>query len=159
IPITVGAVCDRAQCCSSNDRARSQTAPTVAIPSLYPITLQSRTMNYSINDHIKLKRVSSIAASPDGTWLAVGVERLDLDGAKYIGDNWKVPVDGSSPVQLTRGETNDTSPRFRHDGALGFLSNRRPNEIKPDDDADKRLQLWVLPAAGGESKQLTDEPL
>jgi len=116
-------------------------------------------MNYSINDHIKLKRVSSIAASPDGTWLAVGVERLDLDGAKYIGDIWKVPVDGSSPVQLTRGETNDTSPRFRHDGALGFLSNRRPNEIKPDDDADKRLQLWVLPAAGGESKQLTDEPL
>jgi len=103
--------------------------------------------------------VTSIAASPDGTWLAVAIQRLDRDGAKYIGDIWKVPVDGSAPVQLTRGESNDTAPRFRHDGALGFLSNRLPNELKPDDDADKRSQLWILPAAGGEPIQLTDEPL
>jgi dipeptidyl aminopeptidase/acylaminoacyl peptidase len=116
-------------------------------------------MNYSINDHIRLKRVSSIAASPDGTWLAVEVQRLDRDGAKYVGDIWKVPLNGVSPVQLTRGDTSDTSPRFRHDGALGFLSNRQPNEIKPDEDADKRMQLWIFPAEGGEPRQLTDEPL
>jgi len=116
-------------------------------------------MNYSINDHIKLKRVTSIAASPDGTWLAVEVQRLDRDGARYVGDIWKVPVDGSTPAQLTRGDSNDTSPCFRHDGALGFLSNRRPNEIKADEDADKRSQLWILPAEGGEPLQLIDEPL
>jgi dipeptidyl aminopeptidase/acylaminoacyl peptidase len=116
-------------------------------------------MTYSINDHIQLKRVSSIAASPDGTWLAVAVQRLDRDGAKYVGDIWKLPIDGSAPIQLTRGDCNDTAPRFRSDGALGFLSNRLPNEIKPDDDADKRMQLWILPAAGGEPRQLTDEPL
>jgi dipeptidyl aminopeptidase/acylaminoacyl peptidase len=102
-------------------------------------------MRYSINEHIQLKRVSSIAASPDGTWLAVEVLRLDRDGAKYVGDIWKLPVDGSPPIQLTRGESNDTIPRFRHDGSLGFLSNRQPNEIKPDDDADKRSQIWLLP--------------
>lgn len=116
-------------------------------------------MNYSINDHIKLKRVSSLAPSLDGTWLAVAVQRLDRDGTKYVSDIWKLPVDGSSPVQLTRGESNDVGPRFRHDGALGFLSNRQPNEIKPDEDADKRMQLWILPAVGGEPQQLTDEPL
>jgi dipeptidyl aminopeptidase/acylaminoacyl peptidase len=116
-------------------------------------------MRYSINDHIKLQRVTSIAASPDGTWLAVEVQRLDRDGAKYVGDIWKVSVGGSSAVQLTRGDSNDTAPRFRHDGALGFLSNRQPNEIKPDDDADKRSQLWIFPEEGGEPRQLTDEPL
>jgi len=116
-------------------------------------------MKYSTNDHIQLKRVTSIAASPDGSWLAVEVLRLDRDGAKYVGDIWKVGVDGSAPIQLTRGESNDTLPRFRHDGALGFLSNRQPNEIKPDEDADKRSQVWIFPAEGGEPRQLTDEPL
>ena len=64
-----------------------------------------------------------------------------------------------APTQLTRGDSKDAAPCFRHDGALGFLSNRQPNEVKPDEDADKRMQVWILPAAGGEPQQLTDEPL
>ena len=110
-------------------------------------------------DYIKLRRVTSIAPSPDGDWLAVSCERLDRDAAKYVSDLWRVPTDGSPPAQLTRGDTRDTSPCFRHDGALGFLSNRQPNEVAPDEDAEKRLQIWILPAPGGEPRQLTDEPV
>src|SRR6185436_18345749 len=116
-------------------------------------------MTYSVNDHIALKRVTSIAASPDGKWLAVAVQRLDRDGAKYVSDLWKVPTNGTPAVQLTRGESKDSAPHFRRDGALGFLSNRQPNEVKPDEDAEKRMQVWLLPAEGGEPHQLTDEPL
>ncbi len=114
---------------------------------------------YTVEQHINLKRVSGVAPSPDGRWLAVAVQRLDRDGAKYVSDLWKVPCDGSAPVQLTRGDSKDTAPCFRADGALGFMSNRQPNEVKPDEDAEKRMQVWILPAAGGEPQQITDEPL
>ncbi len=106
-----------------------------------------------------MKRVSSIAASPDGEWLAVAVQRLDQEGTKYVSDIWRLPLDGSPPTQLTRGDSNDVSPAFRHDGALAFLSNRAPNERKPEEGADKRMQIWVFPSTGGEPQQLTDEPL
>ncbi len=114
---------------------------------------------YTVEDHIRLKRVGQIAASPDGTWLAVAVQRLDQEGSKYVSDLWRVPTDGGAAVQLTRGDSKDSAPCFRHDGALGFLSNRKPNEVKADDEADKRMQVWLLPATHGEPQQLTDEPL
>lgn len=43
-------------------------------------------MTYTVEQHIALKRVSEIAPSPDGRWLAVAVQRLDRDGARYVVD-------------------------------------------------------------------------
>jgi dipeptidyl aminopeptidase/acylaminoacyl peptidase len=121
--------------------------------------MPDKNIPYSVEEHIRLRRVSGIAPSPDGAWLAVAVQRLDRDGTKYVSDIWRVPVDGGPAVQLTRGESKDVAPAFRSDGALAFLSNRQPNEIKPDEDAEKRMQVWVFPPDGGEARQLTDEPL
>ncbi len=116
-------------------------------------------MAYDVEQHIALKRVADIAPSPCGTWLAVSVQRLDRDGAKYVSNLWRVPTDGSAAMQLTRGESKDAAPCFRKDGSLAFLSNRQPNEIKADEEAEKRMQVWLLPKEGGEPRQLTDEPL
>jgi len=114
---------------------------------------------YSVEQHIELRRLAEIACAPDGSWLAVTVQRLDREQARYVSDLWKLPVDGSSPVQLTRGDSRDGSPCFVRDGSLAFLSNRQPNETKSDDEADQRMQVWLLAAQGGEPQQLTDEPL
>ena len=108
---------------------------------------------------IALKRVAQIALSPAGDWIAASVQRLDSERSKYIADLWRVPLDGGPAIQLTRGEHGDSAPCFRADGALGFLSSRPPAEAKSDDDSKERKQVWLLPAAGGEAFQLTDEPL
>lgn len=107
-----------------------------------------------------LRRVTEVAASPDGTWLAVSVARRTDDGAKYVSDLWRVALDSAdSPVALTRGMSNDRAPSFRSDGSLCFLSNRNPRDGKPDEGDDERAQVWMLPARGGEPQPLTDEPL
>jgi dipeptidyl aminopeptidase/acylaminoacyl peptidase len=108
---------------------------------------------------IALRRVGKIAVAPSGDWVAAAVQRLDADGAKYVSDLWRLPLDGRAAIQLTRGEHNDSAPCFRSDGELGFLSSRPPASAKPDDEAKDRNQVWVLPTAGGEPYQVTDEPL
>ncbi|MBT9559691.1 MAG: PD40 domain-containing protein, partial [Myxococcales bacterium] len=103
---------------------------------------------------IRLNRVSAYAVSPCGTWAAVAVARLDGDGGKYVSDLWRVPVSGGPAIPLTRGDSDDTAPSFRRDGALGFLSNRRLGD-KPGD----RKQVWLLHPSGGDPAPLTDEAL
>lgn len=106
---------------------------------------------------VDLRRVSSVACSPGGEWLAVAVQRLDDETrSKYVSDLWRVPVDGGEPRQLTRGKWNDTAPRFLHDGSLAFLSNRPTGK---DEQHEERAQVFALHPWGGEPAPITDEPL
>ncbi|TNF36337.1 MAG: hypothetical protein EP329_05325, partial [Deltaproteobacteria bacterium] len=114
--------------------------------------------SFDAHAHIRLGRVGAVAPSPCGGWLAVAVERLDQEGARYVADLWRVPLDDGAPSRLTVGEHRDTAPCFRADGALGFLSDRPLPGAEAGDGAP-RAQVWVLPAEGGEPRPLTDEPL
>jgi tricorn protease-like protein len=110
---------------------------------------------------IELKRVADVTPSPCGAWLAVTVGRLNDEGTNYIHDLWKVLLTDDSPtVQLTFGESNDTSPCFRCDGALGFLSNRSLDIPDLTVDETPTVQVWLLSfLEGAEPKTLTNELL
>lgn len=116
---------------------------------------------FSVDRLIRLGRVTAVAPSPSGEWIAVAVSRLDPDEAKYVSDLWRVSlVDPShAPHRLTRGASDDRAPRFRRDGSLAFLSNRNPREGAAKEGDDKRFQVWLLPEGGGEPRPITDEPL
>ncbi|UJR84063.1 alpha/beta hydrolase family protein [Sandaracinus amylolyticus] len=104
-----------------------------------------------------LGRLAEIAPSPDGTWLAAAIARPDERASKYVHDLWRIPLDGRPATRLTHGPSNDRAPRFRHDGALLFLSNR-PVGKAPEPGDDQRAQVWMLPPHG-EPQRVTDEPL
>ncbi len=118
------------------------------------------TTSFDATAMTRLSRVGAIAPSPCGGWLAVAVSRLDETDARYVSDLWRVSLSDvdRAPVQLTRGKHKDTTPRFRRDGSLCFLSDR-PAKGSDTEGSDKRMQVWMLPAAGGEPLPLTDEPL
>ncbi len=110
-------------------------------------------MSFDAERLTRLGRVTSLAAAPCGTWLAVQVQRLCKDDAKYVSDLWRVPLEGEVH-RLTCGEHSDASPAFLGNGDLLFLSKRpAPGET------EERSQVWCLPAGGGEARRVSDEPL
>jgi dipeptidyl aminopeptidase/acylaminoacyl peptidase len=90
--------------------------------------------------------------TPDGQRAAVAVTRIDLDENAYRSDIWVMPTDGSAaPSRYTNGP-KDFWPRYSPDGRwLAFLRAGEDDGAKP--------QIHVMPVAGGEPRQLTDQPL
>jgi dipeptidyl aminopeptidase/acylaminoacyl peptidase len=101
-------------------------------------------------DIAHLHSISAPSLSPGGDRAVFAVTRPDLEEDAYLGSLWSVPTDGSEqPRKLTRGD-RDSAPVYSPDGRwIAFL---RPDE-------DKRPQIHVLPADGGEPWKITDHPL
>lgn len=96
---------------------------------------------------------------PTGDVAVVAVERADLDTDGYTSQLWLVPTDGAEPRQLTYG-WRDSAPIYSPDGAwLAFLrAEREPGASGPAVKVGK-VQLWVMPTAGGEPRRITDHPI
>lgn len=84
----------------------------------------------------------------EGTWMSL---TLSPDGKTIVfdmlGDLYSIPFGGGEAKSLTQGMSWDMQPVFSPDGKwLAFTSDR--------DGADN---IWVMPAAGGEPRQITKE--
>ncbi len=101
-------------------------------------------------DMLKIKSVSSITLSYDGSKAAYTVTVIEPDGDnkweyKYMNQIWTVNTDGNSvPRQLTNKE-GSSQPAFSPDGKqLAFVRI-----------ADGKPQIFLIPLDGGEAVQLT----
>lgn len=88
------------------------------------------------------------ALSPDGNECLYVLRTCDAEADRNVRAVWRVGTRTGRPQQLTHG-TADTSPAWSPDGGrIAFLRSR-----------DEAPQIWLLPADGGEARQLTTLPL
>ncbi len=97
-----------------------------------------------------LTSVSRPTIHPDGTWAVFATSNPNLDADAYVGQLWRVALDGDSePRRITRG-FSDGAPRFSPDGTrIAFLRS----------DGENPAQLHIMYASGGEAVPATDEKL
>lgn len=103
----------------------------------------------TLDDLAALHAVSDPQISPNGHRIAFVVETIDLAANEARSRIWLIDAaDGAAAVGVTIGERQDSQPRWSPDGkTLAFVSNRRGPR-----------QIWLLPLAGGEARQLTNHP-
>lgn len=108
----------------------------------------------------RIKNVGDIALSPDGKWIAYGVETTNVNKDESASDLFMVDWDGSTRIQLTHTEdSSESNPRFSPDGRyLAFIAARTDGKSEESDDPKAESQIWLLNRAGGEAQRLTEMP-
>jgi dipeptidyl aminopeptidase/acylaminoacyl peptidase len=104
--------------------------------------------NWSPEQCLKIKNISSVRVSPDASKVLYTVREAVMtdDRSEYINQVWLCNADGSNAVQLTKGDKNSSNPKWSPDGKqIAFTSSR-----------DGKNNLYVLPVAGGEAEKITD---
>ena len=103
-----------------------------------------------VTDMLKIKQLSGVSISPDGSKAAFVVNNIEPDGDlkwefKYGNQIYIVPTDGSAPAKALTTKESASQPAWSPDGKqLAFV---RAVDSKP--------QIFVLSFDGGEPMQLT----
>lgn len=131
---------------------RLSCAPLAAL-LLLPLSCLSAAARppFSIEDLVRLQRVSEPALSPDGKSVVFVLRDTDIAANRGRQDLWSLDLQtkGAQPRRLTSHPENDNAPAWASDGRyLYFLSARSGS-----------TQVWRLPSAGGEAEQVTDLPV
>jgi dipeptidyl aminopeptidase/acylaminoacyl peptidase len=104
----------------------------------------------------RVKRVTAVSVSPDGSRVAfvVGTATMEGEKSEWISQVHVARSDGTGGFQLTRHEKSSTAPAWSPDGQwIAFLSGRG----KDKDGKDTKPNLWRVRVDGGEAEALTEE--
>jgi dipeptidyl aminopeptidase/acylaminoacyl peptidase len=104
---------------------------------------------FSVEDLVRMDRISGPQTSPDGEWVVFVKRHTDMDADRGRTDLWLMGTDGEGIRQLTSDPAGDSSPVWSPDSqSVYFLSSRSESS-----------QVWRIPSTGGEAQQVTDSPL
>jgi dipeptidyl aminopeptidase/acylaminoacyl peptidase len=104
---------------------------------------------WTVLDVLKQESAGSFNISPDGKWVVWVRNRADKEQDSMVGDIYLSSLTDTTIVQLTRGQSDDTSPIWSPDGKyIAFASIR-------GEEKEKTNQIWIIDVRGGEPWQLT----
>src|SRR5438876_1155679 len=113
------------------------------IASVTSLIAQER--RFTIDDLLKVRRVSDPQVSPKGDLVAFTITDMDKAANKGTTQIYTVPLNGGEMRQLTNDEHSSTSPRWSPDGEkLAFVSAR-----------DSEDQIWTIDVSSGALKKIT----
>ena len=100
-------------------------------------------------DVVSFTSVTEAQITPDGALVAFVISNPHKTSTTPATSHvWTVTTDGGAPSQFTSGPRTDETPRWSPDGqTMAFLSDRA---------TEGDLQVYLMPRAGGEAKQITD---
>jgi dipeptidyl aminopeptidase/acylaminoacyl peptidase len=122
----------------------------VSVLAFVTVSVPAAAKPFTVDDLVRLKRVSDPRVSPDGRSVVFVLSETDLEANRRTTDLWILDLGtaGAVPRRLTQSPANDASPRWSPDGkSLYFVSTRSGSS-----------QVWRLPLAGGEASQVTNYP-
>ncbi|MFQ5789176.1 MAG: prolyl oligopeptidase family serine peptidase [Acidobacteriota bacterium] len=110
-----------------------------------------------VDDEINRVRISTPAMAPDGLRVVFVRSALNWEENKRESRLFMVPTEGGEPFAFTAGP-EDRDPRWSPDGH--YIAFLRPDEALHGekggkDEEEKKSQIWIISASGGEAFQLT----
>ena len=137
-------------------------AARVALATLLAVPLAAQSRGLSDADVLRLRAVGGVAIAPAGDRVLYTVSGWEHPNAKAdtaLGDKhdrrshvWIVPFAGGDARQLTFSERGESQPAWSPDGrTIAFVSARGTGT----GEEGPKPQVWLLPADGGEARQLT----
>jgi dipeptidyl aminopeptidase/acylaminoacyl peptidase len=112
------------------------------------IIAQTTKTYWSPEQCLQMKNITAVRVSPDGKKVLYTVREAVMtdDRSEYVNQVFMSNADGSNIIQLTRGDKNNSNPKWSPDGNwIAYTSNR-----------DSKNNLYVLPVSGGEAERITD---
>src|SRR5262245_37909100 len=89
---------------------------------------QSPKAPLTVDDLVRMKRISSPQGSPDGHYVVYAVRETDMEANKGTTDLWLLDLTAKTPAEprrLTQNPANDSSPKWSPDSrTIYFLSTR-----------------------------------
>ena len=131
--------------------AASLSAAVQTAAAQSPAVAQGSGQPFTVEDLVRLKRLSDPQVSPDGRYVAYVLRETDMEANKGRSNLWLLDLTQKSaqPLRLTNNPANDTSPRWAPDSrTLYFLSSRGGSS-----------QVWRIHTDGGEAIRVTNYPL